>query len=244
MRPDIDIRSFLDTRGGVVISILSVLALIGTGALAGLAQPLFMPEGTSDLKLTIEEMGLPLTVILPIIAVLITAGEWSDRSIQVTLTQRAGRSRVMASKVLTATIVSVALLALAGVVALVATWAGGEWIGSGAVMADGAQALPSTLGMIGAVLFFSIAMGLLTQSTVLGLLTSIGLPFVVTTAGGLVALTGSETLTTLVRAFDVQSAGVNIGLGRPEAVDLVAVALLVAVPVVLGVIRWNRREVA
>jgi hypothetical protein len=98
--------------------------------------------------------------------------------------------------------------------------------------------------MIGAVLFFSIAMGLLTQSTVLGLLTSIGLPFVVTTAGGLVALTGSETLTTLVRAFDVQSAGVNIGLGRPEAVDLVAVALLVAVPVVLGVIRWNRREVA
>ncbi len=91
MRPDIDIRGYLDTRGTAITLLVSVLALIGTAALAGLIQPAVMEPGTSDVSLTMAMLGLPLSLITPIIAVVITAGEWSDRSVQVTLQQRPGR---------------------------------------------------------------------------------------------------------------------------------------------------------
>src|SRR5699024_10831170 len=132
MRPDIDLRSYLDTRGAAIVLALSLLGIVGFAALGGLLQPLALPEATSDVELTVIALTLPLGLILPVVAVLMTAGEWSDRSIQVTLLQRPGRTAVLASKTIAALVVIAVLIALSLALAAAATWVGGEVLGEGA----------------------------------------------------------------------------------------------------------------
>ena len=198
MRPDIDLRAALDTRGAAILLPLSLLAVIGFAALGGLLQPALTPDATSDLESTVFVLTLPLSLIIPVLTVWITAGEWSDRSIQTTLLQRPGRLGVLASK---------------------------------------------CLATLTATFLFSLAMGVALQSTVLGLVAAIGVPFVVGTAGTLAAAFGSETLADVIRAVDLSSAAVALADGSAGAFELLPLLLLVAVPVVLGAQRWRHREI-
>ncbi|MGP9539595.1 ABC transporter permease [Brachybacterium sp. AOP43-C2-M15] len=243
MRPDIDLRSFFDTRGTAILLTLSLLAVVGFAALGGLIQPVVMPDGTSDLELTVFVLSLPLSLIIPVLAVLITAGEWSDRSIQNTLLQRPGRTAVLGSKVLTAVVVVAVLVALSVGLAAVTTWIGGEVLGEGAILASIDGVMTTQLPVLGAALLFSLAMGIVLQSTVLGLVAAIGLPVVVSTAGTIAMAVGSQGLADVIRAVDLQSALVALASGEGTALELVPLLLLVAVPTALGVQRWRVREV-
>ena len=51
MRPDIDLRSYLDTRGAAILLTLSVLSLVAFAALGGLIQPAVVPGGISDVEI-------------------------------------------------------------------------------------------------------------------------------------------------------------------------------------------------
>lgn len=243
MRPDIDIRGYLDTRGTAITLLVSVLALIGTAALAGLIQPAVMEPGTSDVSLTMAMLGLPLSLITPIIAVVITAGEWSDRSVQVTLQQRPGRLGVMASKTIAALVVIGVVLAASIGLAALFTWIGGDLMGEGAVFSSMDDVLTSQLAVHAAIALFSIAMGLVTQSTVLGLIAAIGVPFVVSTAAGIAMMLGSEAVTDVLRALDLQTAASLFGEGEAGAFELLPLLILVVLPVALGARRWSVREV-
>lgn len=243
MRPDIDIRSYLDTRGALIMGIVSVVTLLGFAALGGLLQPLVMPDETADVELTVIALSLPLSLIIPVVAVLITAGEWSDRSLQITLTQRASRTGVMLSKTVAALAVVVGLVAASLALAALATWFGGEVIGNGAVFASMDRVWTVQLSVLLATFLFSVAMGLVTQSTVLGLLAAIGLPFVVSTAGAVASMTGSGAVVDVVRALDLQTASVQFGEGDAGAFELLPVLLLIVLPAIAGAWRWNRREV-
>ena len=132
MRPDIDLRGFLDTRAALVLLTLSVLALAAFAALGGLIQPSITPDRTAGLDLTLAIMVLPLTLIVPVLAVPIIAGEWSDTSIQNTFLQRPARGAVLASKAIAASIVVLAVLVIALGLAALSTWVGGELLGEGA----------------------------------------------------------------------------------------------------------------
>ncbi|WP_341856455.1 hypothetical protein [Brachybacterium sp. GPGPB12] len=92
MRPDIDLRAFLDTRGAKILLTLSLLAVAGFAALGGLIQPALVPDGSADLEMTFFVISPPLTLIIPALTVWITAGEWSDGSIQITLLRARGGS--------------------------------------------------------------------------------------------------------------------------------------------------------
>ena len=109
MRPDIDLRAFLDTRGAKILLTLSLLSVSGFAALGGLIQPALVPDRTADLETTFFVISLPLTLIIPALTVWITAGEWSDGWIQITLLQRPWRLAVLASKAIAALVVFVAL---------------------------------------------------------------------------------------------------------------------------------------
>ncbi|WP_422115484.1 ABC transporter permease [Brachybacterium sp. UNK5269] len=243
MRPDIDLRSFLDTRAAAILLTLSLLALVGAAALGGLIQPVLLPAQTSDLELTVIVLTLPLSLIIPVITVLMTAGEWSDRSIQNTLLQRPGRTAVLTSKVIAATAVFAVLVAISLALAAAATWIGGELMGAGAVFSSIDGVLTTQLSVLIATLLFSLAMGLALQSTVFALLAAIGAPFVISTAGALAMAFGSETLASVIRAVDLQAAAVALAAGEAEALDLLPLLLLVILPTAGGIWRWNRREV-
>ncbi|AXK45920.1 ABC transporter permease [Brachybacterium saurashtrense] len=243
MRPDIDLRGYLDTRGATIVLTLSVLAIAAFAALGGLIQPAVMPQGTSDVEFTFIVLTLPLSLILPVIAVLMTAGEWSDSSIQNTFLQRPGRLGVLGSKVLAALAVTVVLVALAIGLAAAATWIGGELVGDGAVFSSFDSLLTTQLAVVGSAVLFGLAMGILLQSTVLGLIAAIGLPFVISTASGLAMVFGSETVSDVIRAVDLTAAATALGSGQATAFELLPLLLMVLLPAALGVRRWNRREV-
>lgn len=244
MRPALDLRAHLDTRGTAILMTISLILIVGFAALAGLLQPLFLPDSTSEMALTLYVLSLPLSLIIPVIAVLITAGEWSDGSIQLTFLQRPGRLGVLASKVIAAIVVVLVLLALSVAMAALTTWIGGELIGDGAVFSGMGDALASLLATLGATLLFSLAVGIALQSTVLGLVAAIGIPFVVGTATAIAMLTGSETIMDIVRAVDLQTAAMALGSGDATAFELLPLALLVVLPAAYGAWRWNSREVS
>src|SRR5690625_6741848 len=80
--------------------------------------------------------------------------------------------------------------------------------------------MTSLLATLGSYLLISLAMGLLTQSSVLGLLSAIGIPFLTATAVPLATLTGSELFIDVVRAVDLPGAAVALGDGRAGAFEL------------------------
>lgn len=244
MRPALDLRAHLDTRGTAILMTISLILIVAFAALGGLLQPLFLPDSTSEVALTLYVLSLPLSLIIPVIAVLITAGEWSDGSIQLTFLQRPGRLGVLASKVIAAIVVVAALLAFSVALAALTTWIGGDLIGDGASFSGMGDALATLLATHGATLLFALAVGIALQSTVLGLVAAIGIPFVVGTATAIATLTGSETLMDIVRAIDLQTAAMALGAGDATAFELVPLALLVVLPAAYGAWRWNRREVA
>lgn len=243
MRPDIDIRSYLDTRFGLAVVILSVLAVAGVALLGGLLQGALIPGEAVDVELTVIAVSLPMLLILPVIAVMMTAGEWSDRSIQVTLLQRPGRLRVLASKVLSTLAVAGAVVVLAILASMATTWIGGTVSGNGADYSSMDRVLTTQVAVLLFTLVFSIAMGVFTQSTVLGLLAALGIPFVVSTARQFAALAGSETVDGVLRAVDLQGAAVAIGDGTAQAFDVLPLLILLVLPLAFGTWRWSRREV-
>ncbi|WP_193106487.1 ABC transporter permease [Brachybacterium sp. FME24] len=243
MRPALDLRAHLDTRGTAILLTISLIAIVAFAALGGLLQPLITPDETSVFEITAFILALPLSLIIPIVAVMIIAGEWSDGSIQNTFLQRPGRTGVLISKVITAVVVVAVLVALSFALAALATWVGGELFGEGANFDSFDSALASQLAMLAATLLFSLAVGLALQSTVLGLLAAIGFPFVIGTASGIAAITGSETFTDVVRALDLQTAAMVLADGQATAFELLPLAVLVLLPAAYGVWRWNRREV-
>ncbi|MFC7456679.1 ABC transporter permease [Brachybacterium sp. GCM10030267] len=243
MRPLLDIRAYLDTRAAAIMVAISLILVAAFAGLGGLLQPALLPVNTSDFENTVIVLTLPLTLIIPIIAVLITAGEWSDGSIQVTLLQRPGRLAVLGSKTLAAILVVAALVAISLALAALATWIGGEMLGDGASFDSLDGVLSTQLPVIAVTLLFSLAMGLALQSTVLGLIAAIGFPFVVGTASAVGVLTGSEFLTDLVRAFDLQTAATAFGNGEATAFELIPLVLLVILPAAFGIWRWSHREV-
>ncbi|MDN5820685.1 MAG: ABC transporter permease [Brachybacterium sp.] len=243
MRPDIDLRSYLDTRGAAILLTLSLLVLVAFAALGGLIQPAVIPEGIADVEITFIVLSLPLSLIIPVFAVMMTAGEWSDRSIQNTFLQRPGRLGVLASKVIAAVAVVVALVAVSIGLAAGATWIGGELMGEGAVFSSFESLLTTQLPILAAILLFSLAMGIFLQSTVISLVIAIGLPFVISTAGVLTMTSGSELISDIVRAVDLTAAAAALGDGTAGAFELLPLALLVLLPAALGVRRWSQREV-
>lgn len=243
MRPDIDLRGYLDTRLTTITLIISALAVLGAALLGGLVQPFVFEGEIADVAITTFVLTLPLSLIIPVIAVVVTAGEWSDRSIQVTLLQRPGRMGVLASKAIAATVMVAAVVALSLALGVLATWFAGEVLGEQALFDDLGSTLALQLTVLAATFLFALAMGIVTQSTVLGLIAAIGVPFVISTAAAIVQLTGSAVIADVVRAVDLQTAASQIGNGDGEAFDAIPFLLLVALPLGVGAWRWRTREV-
>src|SRR5690606_29274187 len=102
-----------------------------------------------------------------------------------------GRLGVLSSKAVTALVVFAVLVALTIALAAASTWIGGELIGQRAILTSIDRVMTTQLAMLSATFLFSLAMGVLLQSTVLGLVAAIGVPFMVGTAANLAAAFGA-----------------------------------------------------
>lgn len=116
----VELRKSFDTRSGRwLLASLGLAAVLTTGAIIAWAPTTQLAY--SEFTLAI---GVPMTIILPIIAVLSVTGEWSQRSGLATFTLVPHRGRVVLAKAIAAVLVTVPATAVAFVVGAVGNLTG------------------------------------------------------------------------------------------------------------------------
>ncbi len=89
-----ELRKMLDTRSGFwLMASIGILALLATAAVI-----LFAPHKELTYRSLVTAIGIPMTLVLPMIAILSVTGEWSQRSGLTTFTLVPHRGRVIAAK--------------------------------------------------------------------------------------------------------------------------------------------------
>jgi len=123
----VELRKAFDTRSGFWLMVtIAATGLIATGAVLAFG---------SDSDLTYDNfagaIGVPMTILLPVVAILSVTGEWSQRAGLTTFTLVPHRSRVIRAKLAVTLAVGLASMALAlGVGAL------GNVVGTGLMGVD------------------------------------------------------------------------------------------------------------
>lgn len=123
----IELRKMFDTRAGFwLLMSIGVLAVVATGAVL-----IFAPDSEIGYGNFVAAIGLPMSVILPMIAILGVTSEWSQRSGLTTFTLVPSRGRVIGAKALATVVVGAVSVAVA-----LAVGALGNLIGSTALGLD------------------------------------------------------------------------------------------------------------
>jgi ABC-type transport system involved in multi-copper enzyme maturation permease subunit len=106
---NVELRKMFDTRSGfwlmASIVITALLTTIGTIA--------FAPDADLTYYTFAKAIGFPMTVVLPMIAILSITGEWSQRSGLTTFTLVPHRNRVIAAKAVSSVVVAIASMLFA-----------------------------------------------------------------------------------------------------------------------------------
>ncbi len=121
----VELRKMFDTRSGfwMLISI-GVLSVIATGAVI-----IFAPDGDVTYQSFASAIGLPMSVILPMIAILAVTSEWSQRSGLTTFTVVPSRGRVIGAKAIATVLVGLGSMAVTFAVGALGNLAGSALAG-------------------------------------------------------------------------------------------------------------------
>ena len=104
-----ELRKMFDTRSGFwLMASMGILALLATVAVI-----LFASDDQMTYNTFVAAINIPMTVILPIIAILSVTGEWSQRSGLTTFTLVPHRGRIIVAKVIACVGVAVVTIPLA-----------------------------------------------------------------------------------------------------------------------------------
>jgi hypothetical protein len=103
-----ELRKMFDTRSGFwLMASIGILAFLATAAVI-----LFAPDDQLTYSTFTSAINIPMTVVLPVIAILSVTGEWSQRSGLTTFTLVPQRGRVVAAKALACVGVAVVTIPL------------------------------------------------------------------------------------------------------------------------------------
>jgi len=179
----VELRKMFDTRSGFWL-----IASIGiTGLIATIATIAFAPDEDLTYYTFAKTIGFPITILLPMVALLAITSEWSQRTGLTTYTIVPDRRRVLLAKTLSAVIVAVASMLFAFAVGAVGTVIGSAIAGTSEVWdVSVGQALTIVLGNLTCLLMGTM-IGMLTRSSAGGLVTYFVLTLVVPTLSGALA---------------------------------------------------------
>jgi ABC-2 type transport system permease protein len=104
-----ELRKMFDTRSGFwLMASIGILALLASAAVV-----VFAPDSELTFSTFATAFGVPMTIILPIVAILSVTSEWSQRSGLTTFTLVPHRGRVIAAKAIVSVAVGVVSVLLA-----------------------------------------------------------------------------------------------------------------------------------
>ena len=221
-----------DTRAARWLLALVAVSTVGMVLVPVLAPTTFDQTCASYLRVA----ALGLTILLPVVAILMLTGEWSQRSIITTFTQEPRRVRVLNAKV-------VASMVLGGVAAVFGGVVAAAGLGLAAASGRTLEA-DLSVGVIAGYLLFvllsvlaGVALGALLQSSAAAIAASFALPATFAVLG---------TASTLVSNWIDMSIWnwvlENDWAGHVPQIS-VSIVLWVAVPLAAGAVRWVRRDV-
>jgi len=122
---DVELRKMFNTRSGLWMLIsIGVLSVVATGAVI-----IFAPDDEITYENFGTAIGLPMSVILPMIAILGVTSEWSQRTGLMTFTLMPDRSRVIGAKAIACFLVGVGSMAVAFAVGALGNLAGSALAG-------------------------------------------------------------------------------------------------------------------
>jgi ABC-2 type transport system permease protein len=151
----VELRKMVDTRAGFWMQI----ATVALTALVVIVRS-FVGDGADHTFAAVLEVGVkPAAVLLPIAGILLVTSEWSQRTGMITFALVPMRSRVLGAKLVASLVLALAMLAMSvGVVAagvlVAAPGAGGTWsdaaplIGQSAVYLTGGMVTGVAFGMV------------------------------------------------------------------------------------------------
>jgi hypothetical protein len=121
----LELRKMFNTRSGLWMLIsIGVLSVIATGGVI-----IFAPDSAVTYESFATAIGFPMSVILPMIAILAVTSEWSQRSGLTTFTLVPSRGRVIGAKAIATVLVGLGSMAVAFAVGAVGNLAGSALAG-------------------------------------------------------------------------------------------------------------------
>ncbi len=150
----VELRKMFNTRSGfwMLISI-GVLSVIATGAVI-----IFAPDSAVTYESFATAIGFPMSVILPMIAILAVTSEWSQRSGLTTFTLVPSRGRVIGAKAIATVLVGLGSMAVAFAVGAVGNLAGSALAGVDTVWDVSLSAAPQIVlgNLVGMAIGFTL----------------------------------------------------------------------------------------
>jgi ABC-2 type transport system permease protein len=163
----VELRKMFDTRSGFWL----IASIAITGLIATIATIAFAPDASLTYYTFVKAVGYPITVILPMVALLSITSEWSQRSGLTTFSYVSSRRRVITAKTLSSVTIAVASMVFAFAVGAV-----GNVVGS--IIADTPTVWDLSVGHATSIVLGNLVS--LSIGTVLGMVLR-------SSAGGLVA---------------------------------------------------------
>jgi ABC-2 type transport system permease protein len=117
---EVELRKMFDTRSGFWL----MASIVATSVIASGAVIIFGKDGDQSYGSFAQAFGIPMSVILPIVAVLAITSEWSQRSGLTTFTLVPHRGRVVGAKALATAVVAVVSMVTAFAIGAVGTLVG------------------------------------------------------------------------------------------------------------------------
>jgi ABC-2 type transport system permease protein len=234
----VELRKMTDTRAGFWL----LFIIVATTLAAAILRMALGDESERTLQEAFSVAQLPCSVLLPVLAILCVTSEWSQRTALTTFALVTKRSRVVLAKVLAAVVISAGAVVLALLFAVLGTIIGSVVFGTGAwTLSLTAVAESFLLQLIGTMGGIAFGMVFLASAP------AIVLYFVLPTIWGI--------LTAIIPGMDDVAKWLDLG---PSTTDLsefdisgigwarlaTSVALWVAVPFAIGLVRIIRREVS
>ncbi len=227
----LELRKAVDTRWGRWLLVAVVLVAVG-GAVRGLTTA----PAAVDLAHHVRSVFAAVVLVLPVVGVLATAGEWS-RGAAVSFALVPQRGRVLAAAVAGALLLATATAATCALVALAAAAQAAQGKGVPLVLDGGGEALLVALAAAALATVAGAGLGAVTGSTAVG----VGALGVMAAVHLVPDVLGGATPWLDAHAAFEQVAGGAV-TSWPQTGTALAVWLVV--PLVAGSVRWLRREVA